>query len=403
MKKSNLLFFLLVLLGSLQVVGQQDGYWDKERTTSKQIVVAAGKRVMIKSEDFPIGTTEVVYRITLLDENQQLATSLFSLLKAIPDPTGISQGSAGAVLLLSKVSGEDKCNYAIFTTEKAALDFKTTGKMEKACLAQTTPVAKDAKLISFDKSACFTANSTNLWFAFESKNWVMNQKIIIEIVPWVDSKLSRGWNQDNKKAIIALCKTSDLVKKMLHPDDFCVCMLEKFQNKYKFKEYEKLLAAEKTKAFKDFGYACLTEKPINKAVVASIRLDANQYFNTKKYSEAIDLLTIGVIDNGNAQVADYNALGTYYLYSKQYDKAIKALKIGEKLDDSELLLQLNLAHAYLLNDNYSAAKELHKKFRTQNVTANLSWKVKATNDIESFRKAGIANSDFDRIIKLLED
>jgi len=45
-------------------------------------------------------------------------------------------------------------------------------------------------------------------------------KIIIEIVPWVDSKLSRGWNQDNKKAIIALCKTSDLVKKMLHPDDF---------------------------------------------------------------------------------------------------------------------------------------------------------------------------------------
>jgi len=91
------------------------------------------------------------------------------------------------------------------------------------------------------------------------------------------------------------------------------------------------------------------------------------------------------------------------LYSKQYDKAIKALKIGEKLDDSELLLQLNLAHAYLLNDNYSAAKELHKKFRTQNVTANLSWKVKATNDIESFRKAGITNSDFDRIIKLLED
>jgi len=43
-----------------------------------------------------------------------MANSLVSVLKSIPDPTGISQGSAGAVLLLSKISGEDKCKYAIF-------------------------------------------------------------------------------------------------------------------------------------------------------------------------------------------------------------------------------------------------------------------------------------------------
>ena len=91
------------LLFSNNSFAQQDGYWDKERTTNKEIIVSAGQKIIIKSEDFPTGTTEIVYRITLLDENQQMASSLVSVLKSIPDPTGISQGSAGAVFLFSKV------------------------------------------------------------------------------------------------------------------------------------------------------------------------------------------------------------------------------------------------------------------------------------------------------------
>jgi hypothetical protein len=69
---------------------------DKERATTKEIVVSARDRIVIKTDDFPVGTTELIYRITLLDDNQQMAGSLVSVLKSIPDPTGISQGSAGA-------------------------------------------------------------------------------------------------------------------------------------------------------------------------------------------------------------------------------------------------------------------------------------------------------------------
>jgi len=46
--------------------------------------------------------------------------------------------------------------------------------------------------------------------------------------------------------------------------------------------------------------------------------------------------------------------------TKQYEKAIKFLKDGEKIDSSELLIQLNLAHAYLLKGNYSDAKSIYK-------------------------------------------
>jgi hypothetical protein len=117
-KQHKWLLFLLLL--SLNSFAQQDGFWDKDRATNKEIVVNARDRIVVKSEDFPVGTTEIVYRITVLDENQQLANSLASVLKAIPDPTGISQGSAGALFLLSKVSGDDKCQYAIFTTNALA-------------------------------------------------------------------------------------------------------------------------------------------------------------------------------------------------------------------------------------------------------------------------------------------
>lgn len=398
--KNRLLFLLFFL--SLKAFSQADGFWDKERSTYKEINVSAGQRIVIKTEDLPIGTTEIVYRITLLDENQQLANSLASVLKAIPDPTGISQGSAGAVFILSKVSGDDKCTYAMFSNNESAQNYKETGKTEKACLTQHEAVSKDAKRMSVEKSTCFNSDSNAIWFGFESKNWILKQKIILEVVPWVDYKLNRGWNIESRKSIISLAKTSDLAKKMINSDDFCLCILEKMQKQFRFQEYQKLLAIEKTKAFRDFGNACLTEKPSNKTILDGIRSDANQYFKKKKYKEAIDLLVNAIVDNGNANYLDYNALGTYYLYSNQYPKAIQSLQVAEKLDNAELLIKLNLAHAYLLNGDFHEAKILHKKFKSQNVTANQNWNTKTKSDFEDFKKNGIQSEDFEKILKLID-
>jgi len=394
---------LLLLFLTQSAFSQQDGYWDKDRATTKEIIVSAGEKITVKTEDLPVGTTEVVYRITILDENQQMANSLSSLLKAIPDPSGISQGAAGAVFLTSKISGDDKCKYGIFSSSAFAKDYKEKGKTDNACLFQSSPVNKEARRLSIDKSSCLKAGQEYLWFGFESMNWIMKQKIVLEIVPWVDNKLSRGWTLENRQTIIKQIKTSDLAKKMLNSDDFSLCILEKMQKRYKFLEFQNLLTIEKTKAFKDFGNACLSEKPANKSILTSIRLDAMQYFKNKKYEQAIDLLLTGVVENGNATVLDYNALGQYYLYSKQFDKALKALKEGESRDASELLIQLNIAHVYLLKGDYKKAKEIHKKYKEQNVTTTLSWKAKTQFDIEDLKKAGFVNDDFDRILKLLED
>ena len=396
-------FLLLVFLFSVSLSAQQTGYWDKTRVTTKEISLGAGNRVSVKSEDFPKGTTEIIYRITLLDDNQQLATSLVSLLKSVPDPSGISQGSAGAVFLMSKISGDDKCTYALFSSEENATKYKESGKSDVACYVQNTPFSKEAKLFSIENSKCLKANSQNIWFAFESKNWLMKQKIVLEVVPWVDYKLSKGWSQENKKSILDLCKTSDLAELMGNSNDFCVCILDQFVQKYTFPEYQKLLAVEKSKAYKDFGAKCLSNKPENQTILNSIRVNSFQHFINKKYDKAIRLLQVGLIDNGNGKSVDYNALGTYYIYSKQYGKALKTLKEAEKLDDSELLIQLNLAHAYLLNDQYSEAKALHKKYKNQNVSADESWINRTKSDFEEMKKAGIQSDNFDRILKLIEE
>jgi hypothetical protein len=64
---------------------------------------------------------------------------------------------------------------------------------------------------------------------------------------------------------------------------------------------------------------------------------------------------------------------------------------------------MNLAHAYLLNEDFKKAKQLHKKFQFQNVTDTLSWTQKVKLDFETFRKAGLPSGDFDRVLRLLED
>jgi hypothetical protein len=400
----NKISFLVFFFISIPLLfAQKDGYWDKERATTKEVVVSARDRILIKIDDLPTGTTELIYRITLLDKNQQMSNSLVSVLKAIPDPTGISQGSAGALFLVSKISGDDKCKYAVFTKSEAAGNYMTTGSTSEACFVQDEPISKDVKRLSTDKSDClkWSGNSNILWFGFESKNWILNQKIILEVVPWVDYKLSRGWTKENRKAIIDQCKTSSLAQKMSNSDDFCVCVSDKIQAKYSFKEFQKLLIEERNKAFKDFGALCFTESGASNVFNSDLRSQAAVLAKKDSYGAAIAKMNT-IINNNKGSALDYNMLGYYYLITKQYGKALKILQEAEKQDATELLIQLNLAHAYVLNGNYKSAKTIHKTYSNQNVTDSLSWIQKTKLDFDAFQKAGIQNEDFNVILKILE-
>lgn len=63
-----------------------------------------------------------------------------------------------------------------FSTANNASDYQKYGKTTKACLAQNAPLSKDAKRLTLDKSTCLSADGENVWFGFESQNWIMKQK-----------------------------------------------------------------------------------------------------------------------------------------------------------------------------------------------------------------------------------
>lgn len=159
---------LLILFISSATFAQKDGFWDKERAFTKEIKLSSGNRTIVQVDDLPEGASEFVYRISLIDENSKITNSLASVLKVIPDPTGISQGASGAITLTNAFTGDDTCLYGIFTSEKATASFLKDGKFEKACYAIKEPVNKDSKLISIKNTTCFE-NAPHIWFAFENK------------------------------------------------------------------------------------------------------------------------------------------------------------------------------------------------------------------------------------------
>ncbi len=87
---------------------------------------------------------------------------------------------------------------------------------------------------------------------------------------------------------------------------------------------------------------------------------------------------------------------------KEQLKAIKYLKDGEKIDETELLIKGNLAHAYLLNGDTDLAKSIYTKYKTQNVTEKLSWVDMVKTDFVEFTRIGLPSDNFDSILDIIK-
>lgn len=399
---SKLRIVLLFLLYYSTLFSQSiDGYWDNIRTTNETISLRAGEKKILKTADFPAGTTEVVYRITILDDNQKLSGSLVSILKAIPDPTGISQGTAGAIFLMSTIAGNDKCKYAIFTNVTSASNYTKTGKTTDACFTQNVALNKDAKLLN-GNSNCLSNNPQNLWFAFESNNWLMKQKITVEVVPWIDNKASHVWDTNSKKELLKSVQKFDFVKNLSNKEQFYVAFIESISSKYKVGEFNKLLTIEKNNSIKKAIEESLKQTGELNKYYDSVREKSQVLFNKGKITEAIDVLNTEIINKNKASARDYMFLGNYYLLTKQFSKAEDDFNKGLQIDASDIMLQLKLAHVYMFTNRVSEAKDIYKKYANQNLENGKTWIDQVKTDFKEFEKFGLPPDNFKKIIRVLE-
>lgn len=392
--------FLLLLITQISFA-QRDGFWDKERAFTKEIKLSSGNRTLVKIDDLPEGASEFVFRILLIDENGKITTSLASILKAIPDPTGISQGTAGAITLTNSLSGDDTCLYGIYTSEKAGNQFLKDGKLETACYFIKEAVSKDSKVISIRNTKCFE-NAPNLWFAFENKNWVMSTKIVLEVVSWVDHNLSRGWNGNTKKELLLEAEKLPTVKMVSNKNNYLATFLKVFAAKYKYSEYKQLLPIEKTNVMQTIATESLIQSGELQNYLDKIRSTSLELFKNGKSDEAIALIQKEIIDKKYAKDNDYSALGDIYLFNKQFVKAEEQYKKAIEKNSSELQYQLKLAHVYLFSNKVGEAKDIHKLYKDNNISTNKSWIAQTKSDFEEFENRGLPTDDFKKILRVLE-
>lgn len=392
--------FILLLITQISFA-QKDGFWDKERAFTKEIKLSSGNRTLVKIDDLPEGASEFVFRILLIDENGKITTSLASILKAIPDPTGISQGTAGAIFLTNSLSGDDTCVYGIYTSEKAGNQFLKDGKLETACYFSKDAINKDSKVISIKNTKCFE-NAPNIWFAFENKNWVFSTKIVLEVVSWVDYSASRGWNLESKKELVSLGKKLDWYKKTSNQSLFLAQFLESFTEKYKFSEYNQMLAVEKSKAIIEVQEIALKKTNQFDSYLNTIRMEAIQLYKNNKVDEAISKIQSEIIFKKAATHTDYGLLGSFYLSFKQFEMAELNLEKAILLDKTDLSHKLNLSHVYLFTNRVSEAKDIHNQYKIQNITSNVSWVNQTKSDFSDFEKNGFPTDNFKKILRILE-
>ena len=377
-----------------------NGYWDKERATTREIILSAGSKTWMRTDELPIGTTEIVYRITLLDEDQKMVNDLASVLSILPDPSGISKGSAATISLMSKVAGSDKCYYSIFKTYEAADNYLKTGNYQSACYSNPNEINREVNRITLNNSMCLKEDTRYIWFGFKNTNMLMNEKIILEVMPWVDNKASRGWTKEIKSKFIENCKINSKKAQINNPEQYCLCILNKLEENYKLQDYQKLISEEQNKILQDINTQCLNTTGELNRIYEKERNIANTYIQNRQYSLAINKY-LEIISNTIPRLEDYNNLGYSYILTKQYLKAIKYLKEGEKLDETNLIIKGNLAHAYLLNGDIELAKSMYLKYKSQNISGNQSWTNMVNIDFEDFKRAGIHSDYFETIKEII--
>ena len=118
--------------------------------------------------------------------------------------------------------------------------------------------------------------------------------------------------------------------------------------------------------------------------------------------KGMSLIENEIIQKGRATDLDYGLQGDFYLMTKQYIKAEVAIKKAISMNATNIEHQLRLAHVYLFSNRISDAKDIHKKYRSNNVSSSKSWAEATKEDFENFKKNGLPTDDFKKILRILE-
>jgi len=147
-----------------------------------------------------------------------------------------------------------------------------------------------------------------------------------------------------------------------------------------------------------------SNKNTTSIVSNELKLKRKNAANAAKANElttAIDIYK-GIVVSGNRTAMDYNNLAWNYLLTKQYSQAIESLNIANNMDDKNLYIKGNFAHAYLLMGEVEKATEIYIKYKGQQIDNSMSWTNMIDIDFQEFKLKGINSVYFEAILDSLK-
>ena len=137
------------------------------------------------------------------------------------------------------------------------------------------------------------------------------------------------------------------------------------------------------------------KKEIEKAKALGIKDYVIKPYTKEQLNQLIIIRKLG-------KANEYDLLGMLYLQTKQFQKADEWIEKAIIADKNNISFQLHKAHFYLFTNEASKAKDIHKKYRNQNINSKLSWKDATIKDFENFKKLGLPDDGFNKIIRILD-
>jgi len=103
----------------------------------------------------------------------------------------------------------------------------------------------------------------------------------------------------------------------------------------------------------------------------------------------------------------HGTLSWNYLFIKDYAKSEQAARMALKLDDSQIWVKTNLAHALLFRNRFSKAEKIYKELAQTIYKGNETYSKTLLQDFEELEKAGVIpekrKSDVEKIRKMLQE
>ena len=220
------------------------------------------------------------------------------------------------------------------------------------------------------------------------------------------------WSGAKREAIFQEFQSSFEGKLTPSVSEVSMCMLSKLTNNFTPEEFDAKVKSEKEMLASWMKKDCYIEtknEGLEKRMIEleAMKLKINELEQNGDFEAEAALAerTAFEFPSTACQKKHIRAL----LLSNQLIKAQTLAETLAKNNPEDLVVQLNLAHIYLLSNHYKEAEKQYKKFQKQEIppsegsnTEGVVWEQMVASDFDFFIKNKIYHSSFDNIKKKLK-